>query len=294
METIAERYDTATGARAKFEPERVVLQDQGRWNGVRMEEWEGEGTELPESVLFQHGLVVHETAVQAEVRWSGRRPASAGQRPGSVGILPAGMPYRARGVGPSRTLVMAIAPELLHAAVRTPGARPLELVPAYGMHDDFVLAVMKTLAADVRAGLPFGALYGESMIAALGMYLIRHHAADPRVRPDMPSATDRRRDRVRDHIHDRLHDALTLAELAGVAGLDLYSFARWFKKAFGVPPYQFVLQARIERAKALLGASNEPIVDIALQCGFGSHSHLTTAFRRMVGVSPSGYRKWRS
>jgi AraC family transcriptional regulator len=204
---------------------------------VRVEEWHSGPQELPESVLFQHGLVINESVVPAEVHWSGRRPDRSESSRGNVGLLPAGMPYSARGFVPSTTLVMALAPEVLSAIARPAGFSGVELMPAYGVDDPFIHASMKALAADVRAGYPLGALYGDSIVAALAMHLIRHHAADPRVAVDTPGAADWRRRRLLEYIHDRLHEPLTLHELAAVAGLDVFSFARWFKKALRVPPY---------------------------------------------------------
>jgi AraC family transcriptional regulator len=52
-----------------------------------------------------------------------------------------------------------------------------------------------------------------------------------------------------------------------------------------------VLSRRIEHAKNLLRNTTEPVVDIALACGFSSQSHLSNWFVRMIGVSPAVYRK---
>jgi AraC family transcriptional regulator len=58
----------------------------------------------------------------------------------------------------------------------------------------------------------------------------------------------------------------------------------------GIAPYQYLLQQRIERAKQLLKQTELSIVEIALDCGFSSHSHLSKQFRSFTGVTPKTYR----
>ena len=58
----------------------------------------------------------------------------------------------------------------------------------------------------------------------------------------------------------------------------------------GVAPYPYVLQQRAKRAKQLLKQTNHSIVEIALLCGFNSHSHLSQQFRQTTGNTPSAYR----
>jgi AraC family transcriptional regulator len=69
-----------------------------------------------------------------------------------------------------------------------------------------------------------------------------------------------------------------------------FHFSYLFKQSIGTSPYQYLLQQRIERAKKLLKESDRPIIDIALECGFNSHSHLTKTFRQLTGITPKVYR----
>jgi AraC family transcriptional regulator len=68
---------------------------------------------------------------------------------------------------------------------------------------------------------------------------------------------------------------------------------RAFKGAVGEAPHRYVLSRRIERAKELLRDAELSIVEIALATGFSSQSHLSSWFRRFVGVSPAVYRNQR-
>ena len=96
--------------------------------------------------------------------------------------------------------------------------------------------------------------------------------------------------RVRDYIETHLDDRLTLTDLAGVACLSPYHFSRSFKERVGTGPQRYVMQRRLERAKTLIRRSNQPLADIAQQVGFADQSHLTSIFRREMGVTPGRYR----
>lgn len=94
-----------------------------------------------------------------------------------------------------------------------------------------------------------------------------------------------------DFIHDNLDKKITLPELAALTGWNMYYFARIFKKYMNESPYQYLLKARIEKAKSLIITSTVNLSQIALELGFENHSHFSQTFRKMVGVSPDAYRK---
>lgn len=290
METSAERFDTATSTRGRFAPDTVLLKDDGRWPGIHVEQWRSQGRELPETVLFQHGLLVNLSVKTSEIRWVGHRAVSGVFATGSVAILPAGLPYRANGKHSSTTLVLTIAPEHLQSIMQTTGAAKLELCPAYGMASRFVREACLALAGDVREGYPSGAMYGEAIGVALAAHLVRHHAVAPQVRAESLRPSDTKKEQIKEFIMQRLDTSLSILQMADFLQLDVYSFCRWFKRAFGTAPHQYVLERRIELAKTRLSMSTESLVAIALQCGFSSQSHFTTTFRRIVGMPPSAYR----
>jgi transcriptional regulator GlxA family with amidase domain len=67
-----------------------------------------------------------------------------------------------------------------------------------------------------------------------------------------------------------------------------------FKRAFGETPHQYLLRRRVERAQDLLRATDDSVTDISLSVGFRSLGSFSTAFREIVGETPSGYRaRWR-
>ena len=97
--------------------------------------------------------------------------------------------------------------------------------------------------------------------------------------------------RVVDYIESAIDQDLRLPALADVAAMSMYDFARRFKKTVGVSPHAYVLSRRIARARAMLTRSESNLAHVALACGFANQSHLTTIFRRDLGVTPGVYRR---
>ncbi len=83
---------------------------------------------------------------------------------------------------------------------------------------------------------------------------------------------------------------IKLADLASLLNMSPFHFGRMFKQSMGITPHQYVIQQRVERAKKLLKNSDRAIIDIALECGFNSHSNLSKQFRKVMGITPKTFR----
>ena len=87
-------------------------------------------------------------------------------------------------------------------------------------------------------------------------------------------------------------EPLTLDDLASVAGLSPYHFARQFNARYGLTPMAFVRARRLGLAAKLLAGPNPPtLVNLAFDAGFESQEGFTRAFKRAFGVSPGRYRR---
>lgn len=88
-----------------------------------------------------------------------------------------------------------------------------------------------------------------------------------------------------DYIQDHYQEDIKLKDLAEVCHLSPYHFLRVFKQKYGLTPFQFLRNVRIERAKTLL--ANQSIAQTALKVGFYDHSHFLKYYKQIEGVSPS-------
>lgn len=96
--------------------------------------------------------------------------------------------------------------------------------------------------------------------------------------------------RARDLADSRYFEPLDVDDLARAAGLSRAHFSREFRRAFGESPHAYLLTRRLERAAALLRATDRSVADICFSVGLRSLGSFTTSFTRAFGVSPTVYR----
>jgi AraC family transcriptional regulator, transcriptional activator FtrA len=90
---------------------------------------------------------------------------------------------------------------------------------------------------------------------------------------------------------ERVHEPFTIASMAHAAAMSPRTFMRRFREATGRSPAEWLIDARIERARELLETTDLGIDAIATRCGFGSDATLRHHFRRKVTLSPIAYRE---
>ena len=94
-----------------------------------------------------------------------------------------------------------------------------------------------------------------------------------------------------EYIEEHLDGCPSLAQMAAVVGLNPYHFARQFKAATGLPPHQYVIMRRVERAKELLQAGTDlSLAEVGARAGFSDQSQFSRHFKRFVGVTPGRFR----
>jgi AraC-like DNA-binding protein len=203
--------------------------------------------------------------------------------PGSVVILEPGEPHTGGPAGEAGFVyrVMYPAAELLSDGL----ARPPRFREPVVIDPVLSLELRRVHAALSQAVEP---LEAESRLSWLLGALVRRHAA-----PALPAQAVHGTGAVARQVMTLLADQLTcppaLAEIAAEAGLSRYQLLRSFRAEAGMPPYAWLAQYRVARARVLLEQGHSP-AEAAVRTGFADQAHLTRWFRRVVGVTPGAYR----
>ena len=98
-------------------------------------------------------------------------------------------------------------------------------------------------------------------------------------------------DRAMTYINDHLDRSLSLEEIAAVAGFTRTYFSTLFTELNGLTTWDYITIRRIERSCELLIRTDLPIIEVAENCGYGNLSNFNRMFLRIVGSSPSAYRR---
>src|SRR5215469_7549506 len=216
---------------------------------------------------------------------------------GSVLIVPNGFEasvrvWRAR---PDMQWILELDPTMMeHGVAESLGGSRLELVPHFDITDPQLLRLLQTLHGDLCSGSPAGSLFGESVGAALALHLTQHYSTrSGATRQLTGGVAEQSLRRVLEYIQANLEGELHLQELAEIADLSTFHFAKLFKRSTGCSPHQYVLQRRLERAQALLRNPHISLSEVSLRADFADQSHLSNVFRRFVGLTPSRFRALR-
>jgi AraC family transcriptional regulator len=214
---------------------------------------------------------------------------------GSMILVPAGTPGQVRWSGGFDWLHVYLDPELVaRVAAEAFGLDPARLVvpTLVGLELPHLRAAMAAVGAELASGGPGGRLAAGSLANLLAVQLLRHVSA--------PRGPERGRDgvlprgRLRavvEYIEDHLDGSPTLAQLAAIAHISPYHFARQFKTSTGLPPHQYVVARRVERAKHLLQEGGDfSLAEVAVHAGFSDQSQFCQHFKRLVGVTPGQFR----
>lgn len=126
------------------------------------------------------------------------------------------------------------------------------------------------------------------LLAALTLLIQRHAAPPPVLHP--ANSDHAALHRAQAYLQEHFAENLSLETLARAANLSPFHLCRLFRDQIGLPPHAYLNQVRVNRAKSLL-KPGLPIADVALATGFVDQSHLSRAFKRIVGVAPGQYRK---
>ena len=276
--------------------EAAASSDRLGWVGLEAARYrEPPASEINLPPLTHHTLILFaRPPEELDLRYEGLKrhvPPPAG----AIFVVPAGSPYWVRWSGPNDSLAVCLEPGL----VARVAAEAFDLDPARTMVPPLdsldlpqLRATMWAVDAELSAGGTGGRLAAESLANVLAVRLIRHVLT-----PQSPArGRDGRlpRGRLRavvEYIEEHLDANPTLEQMAAVARLSAYHFARQFKAATGLPPHQYVILRRVERARQLLQAGTDlSLAKVAACAGFSDQSQFCHHFKRLVGVTPGQFR----
>ena len=134
--------------------------------------------------------------------------------------------------------------------------------------------------------------------AEAGERVARHMVAAPHreggqaqfFKPELPPASGSL-EPTRRWALERLAEPLDVAAMARHAGVSPRTFARRFRAETGTTPLQWLIARRVRAAQRLLEASALSVEEVGARCGFGGAIGLRQHFSRVVGTSPTAYRR---
>ncbi len=166
-----------------------------------------------------------------------------------------------------------------------------ELVPMLYQPNPQLALLARAIEAEIDAPGFASSMLIEGISRSIMIALMRFNPQEALAQASRIHLPAWKLSRVVDYIDANLGSDIRLADLASVAGLSIFHFARVFKLATGLSPYQFVHDRRLERSRLLLADGRLEIAQLALACGFSSQSHFTAAFTKAVGLSPGRFRR---
>jgi AraC family transcriptional regulator len=279
-----------------FPGEPFATSDRLRWVGLEALRYRDQPpNEACQPPLTHHSLVLFiRTPKEFELECDGVNRIVP-PRGGSILVVPAGRPARWRWSSQSDSLHVFLDPRLVERVAEEafeldPERAPVP--PLDGLDLPQLRAAMLAVNGELTDAAAGNRLAAESLANLLAVHLIRAAATHQLPARRTDGALPRGRLRaVVEYVEEHLDAEVTLQQMATVAHLSAYHFARQFKAATGLPPHQYVLARRVEMAQQLLQQDTDlSLAVIAARTGFSDQSQFTHHFKRSSGVTPRRFR----
>jgi AraC family transcriptional regulator len=249
--------------------------------------------QTPEICSKQHGLGIFvEMAAPAEVtRMIDGRCQQETVNQGDVVIVPAGAWSQTTSSQAGGAIVLGLEPEELIQTMNEIALRDrLELIPHFATSDPLMHQIGRALKRALENPNQTSPLYVETMTTALMVHLAQYYSSQQLTLPTYTGGLSKfQLQLVLDYIQAHLNHDLSLKELAALVQISPHYFVQLFKQSIGMPPHQYVIRVRIERAKFLLTQQQMTIAEVAATVGFVDQSHFHRHFKRLVGVTPKTF-----
>lgn len=259
------------------------------WKGIVLEHHYQPAQETPEQCLIRHNISIYLGRKAKYERLVNGRLVSDRLRYGDI-IINGYQKTHWQHAG--EYLLLHLEPALVaRAAADLIDTDSLEIVQQFKTRDALIQQIGLALKSELESDGMGSRVYAESLFNALSVHLIRHYrASGQKVLTDFGSLPKDKLGCAIEYINENLEKDLTLCEIAASVGMSPYHFARAFKQGTGLPPHQYLIKCRIEKAKSLLAKTDLAIAEIAYRVGFASQSHFTTLFGKHTATTPKAYR----
>lgn len=236
-------------------------------------------------------VIRDDLGTQVEVLNDGARRVAFRQAPLRFDLFSTGLVMDAVSDRPAtKSLVVALPADWLRAAGdASDGATPLQA--RFQFADAPLRRLVWRLTTHHRSGEPLGHSYNGAVSRTIVDRILRLQFARDARHPDSVGLKPEARRIVERLVDASLQEPPGPAALAASVGMGLGRFLREFKVTFEATPHQYVQQRRLSRACELLRATDASLSTVALETGFASHSHFSTAFRAVLGMTPRSYRR---
>ena len=261
--------------------------------GVAIKTHRGAEGDGPATTSDKHILVMgSKHPSRFEIRRGVNQRASYIRQPGSLSLIPAGECPLIRAETEFSLVACAFDSGMVSALNSELEPPEGELRLQTNIEDPAARQLMTLLTTDVNHGPTTERLYTEHLTQALAVRML-FLGNRPKLAPNNTGTYGLPRHVLR-RVIERMHlldSDLSLQALANESGYSRVHFVRMFRAATGYSPHSYLLTLKLERVQELLKNPSMSLIDIALDCGFSSHSHMSRLFRKMVGVTPSAYRR---
>ena len=273
---------------------RVVLSSAGtKWSDVVVEQHRYPRSELDDVMFKRHVIAINiGHSNTCECKKEGRFQRVFMPR-GAISFFPSHQPFSCRTKANrgmlANLLVLALNPVFVSRIAEglELDADRIELTEQRGIADPTLRYIALALRAGIQNGDALDRMYGEALSTALAVHLLREYGAAV-LGPKRQYGGLPREKLVRavEYIQDQLNADLTVSAIAQTAGMSPDHFTKLFRESTGQSPYQYVVEARVRKAKELLTTGKLTISEAAHHVGFADQSHLTRHFKRVFGLPP--------
>jgi AraC family transcriptional regulator len=286
--------DTSTGAHFPAAPTGSLLLSSVPlgWRGVIVECHHLPPRELSQHYVIGHGISVNTGARTVPFGWNGRQGwRDSVINPGESHLLTQGELNTPRWLQPFDEISIVLQPWFVADVVREglPADR-IEFVSQRSVDDPLIARYARAFFSELAADVPRALLYVDTLTIGLVLHLLAHYGvAKPKAPAPRGKLNAFQLRTVVDFMDEHLGEDLSLIALARQAHVSPFHFARLFRRTLGIPPHQFVLRLRIQRAIGLMKTSTFSLAQIAAESGFHDQPHFTRAFRAVTGTTPAAY-----